>query len=139
MHSANHWGGSLEIQNSDNLSETRSDYDRAAILPSSRNDLDETRQSWLLDNQSQTKKKKNKYVDLGCIMISRKLLKWILITIAVLLVVVAMPIIIVKTLPKHKAGPAPPDEYSVALRKALLFFNAQKCKLCTTHLIFFHF
>ncbi|CAM9001005.1 unnamed protein product [Rhodiola kirilowii] len=126
MHSANHWGGSLEIHNSDDLSDRRSDYDRAAIIPSSHHHLDETQQSWLLDTRDKSANKKNKYVDLGCIIVSRKLLKWTLITIAVLLVVVAMPIIIVKTLPKHKASAPPPDEYSVALRKALLFFNAQK-------------
>uniref|UniRef100_A0A7N0U6P4 Endoglucanase n=2 Tax=Kalanchoe fedtschenkoi TaxID=63787 RepID=A0A7N0U6P4_KALFE len=126
MHSQNHWGGSLEINHSDDLSDHRSDYDRAAMIPSSHHQLDETRQSWLLDTQNKSAKKKNKYVDLGCVIVSRKLLKWVFITVAVLLLVVALPIIIVKTLPKHKPSPPPPDEYSVALEKALLFFNAQK-------------
>ncbi|KAK3002763.1 hypothetical protein RJ639_019009 [Escallonia herrerae] len=35
-------------------------------------------------------------------------------------------IIIAKSLPKHKTRPPPPDKYTLALRKALLFFNAQK-------------
>uniref|UniRef100_A0A803KMJ8 Endoglucanase n=1 Tax=Chenopodium quinoa TaxID=63459 RepID=A0A803KMJ8_CHEQI len=31
-----------------------------------------------------------------------------------------------KSLPKHKRGPPPADNYTIALHKALLFFNAQK-------------
>ncbi|KAF5482306.1 hypothetical protein F2P56_002888 [Juglans regia] len=127
MHSANHWGGSFEITNVDvpasgEYDRSRSsEFDAAALYQHQH--LDETQQSWLL---GPPEKKKNRYVDFGCIVISRKALKWILGSFLLAFVVIAVPIIIAKSLPKDKPHSRPPDNYSVALQKALLFFNAQK-------------
>ncbi|KAK4751873.1 hypothetical protein SAY87_020671 [Trapa incisa] len=136
MHSRNHWGGSFEINGETNSNHT-TDYDRSremdwvdrAALPSSggihRHELDETQQSWLLGSQ-QEKNKKSKYVDLGCVVCSRKALKWTLWGLAAAFFLISLPIIIAKSIPAHKSRPPPPDNYTVALHKALLFFNAQK-------------
>ncbi|KAF8402422.1 hypothetical protein HHK36_013377 [Tetracentron sinense] len=131
MYAANHWGGSFEINGGSTAEDERSrdmDLDRAALS----HQLDETQQSWLLEPQDKNNKK-GKYVDLGCIICSRKALKWTLWAILIALLVIALPIIIVKTLPKHKDHPPPPDNYTKALHKALLFFNAQKCKISLFH------
>lgn len=142
MHSANHWGGSLEIAN--NGDSTAEEYDRSRNLDwdkasinhqqqqqynnydqySHRHNLDETQQSWLL---GPPEKKKKKHVDLGCIVCSRKAFKYTIYGIIIAFLVIALPTIIAKTLPKHKTRPSPPDNYTIALHKALLFFNAQKC------------
>ncbi|XP_019152465.1 PREDICTED: endoglucanase 12 [Ipomoea nil] len=139
MHSGHQWGGPLEIQNGE--SSTSEDYERAsrntaewdrasatqqhhyAGAGAARNHLDETQQSWLL---GPPERKKNKYVDLGCIVCSKKALKYTFWGIVVTFLVVALPTIIAKALPKHHPRPPPPDNYSLALHKALLFFNAQK-------------
>ncbi|GAA0143683.1 hypothetical protein LIER_04306 [Lithospermum erythrorhizon] len=60
--------GTDKISTRRNLQE----YDRAALS----RQLDETQQSWLLGHGEKMKKKK-KYVDLGCIMVSRKIFKWL--------------------------------------------------------------
>ncbi|KAK7393780.1 hypothetical protein VNO78_22344 [Psophocarpus tetragonolobus] len=136
MHSRNHWGGSFEISTSgeelsgyegnNNHMHTR-EWDRAALLeryhPQSQ-DMDETLQSWVLERS--VKSKKTKYVDLGCIVISHKALKWIFGSIFLAFLLIALPIIIAKSLPNHHSRPTPPDNYTLALHKALLFFNAQK-------------
>ncbi|PKA66722.1 Endoglucanase 12 [Apostasia shenzhenica] len=129
MQNGNFWGGTFEIhgdaaaayddENSRNL-----DLDPRA-LSRRRSELDETQQSWLLGPQI-AKKNKAKYVDLGCFVCKKKLLWWTLGTIFVAFLIVGLPIIIVKSLPKKVATPPPPDEYSKALHKALLFFNAQR-------------
>lgn len=155
MHPGNHWGGSLEVSNSnadydhDRSHGTSEDWDRASLYhqqqqqqqqfnntdPDHRrhhhHDLNDTQKSWLLGPTDDNKKKK--YVDLGCVVCSRKLLKWSVSTFVIALMVIALPIILVNALPKHKARPPPPDNYTLALHKALLFFNAQKCKF----LVFF--
>ncbi|KAI5670653.1 hypothetical protein M9H77_11017 [Catharanthus roseus] len=134
MHT-NHWGGSLEIN--DQLEEEKrrilidndDDWvDKASFYHQKRNlekgELNETQKSWILEPPL---KKKKKYVDLGCIVISRKTLKWTLYFIIIAFVVIGLPIIIAKVIiPKHKLHPTPPDNYTLALHKALLFFNAQK-------------
>lgn len=99
------------------------EWDRAALLQSQ--DLDETLQSWVLERVEKSKKKR--YVDFGCIVMSHKALKWILSSIFMAFLLIALPIIITKSLPKHHSPPTPPDNYTLALHKALLFFNAQKC------------
>ncbi|KAI6698965.1 hypothetical protein NL676_019084 [Syzygium grande] len=101
--SRNHWGGSFEINGDSSAAEDdqRSrEWDPAALHHHHQHhELDETQQSWLLGGSNDQRPKKSKYVDLGCVVCSRKALK-----------------------------PAcrPPDNYTVALHKALLFFNAQK-------------
>uniref|UniRef100_A0A1D1XZN2 Endoglucanase n=1 Tax=Anthurium amnicola TaxID=1678845 RepID=A0A1D1XZN2_9ARAE len=122
MHSGNNWGGSFEIHGDTEDEHSRNmDLDRAALS----RPLDETQQSWLLGPQD-TSHKKDKYVDLGCVVCKRKVVRWALWTVVVAFFVIALPIIIVKSLPKHKPSVPPPDSYSVALHKALMFFNAQK-------------
>ncbi|KAE9605100.1 putative cellulase [Lupinus albus] len=140
MHSRNNWGGSFELS-TDTLEETSGgdhhnshgggEWDKAALLDhggghsqQQRFDLDETLQSWILERASE--KKKKKYVDFGCIMVSHKALKWVIGSIFVAFCVIALPIIISKSLPKHHSQPTSPDNYTIALHKALLFFNAQK-------------
>ncbi|WMV53359.1 hypothetical protein MTR67_046744 [Solanum verrucosum] len=139
---SNHWGGALEIatttggeSTTDDDNRSRNfDLDRASVnqlqrydnydrsTQSSRN-LDETQQSWLL---GPPEKKKKKYVDLGCIICSRKALKYTFIGIIVAFAVIALPTIVVKVWPKHKSQPSLPDNYTFALHKALMFFDAQK-------------
>ncbi|GAV81923.1 Glyco_hydro_9 domain-containing protein [Cephalotus follicularis] len=128
MHSANHWGGSFEIVNGNTTTDDERshnmEWDRGSLQANQNyHHLDETQQSWLLGPQES---KKTKYVDLGCIVCSRKALKYTLLSILVAFLVIALPTIIAKTLPTHKPRAPPPDNYTVALHKALLFFNAQK-------------
>lgn len=135
MQGGNHWGGPLEVvdnnggggENHDRTAGAE-DWDRAALQSQSynQNELDETQRSWLLGPADG--KKKNKYVDLGCVIVSRKALKWSLISILIAFCVIGLPIIVAKTWPDHHPPPLPPDRYSDALHKALLFFNAQKCE-----------
>lgn len=149
MHPGNHWGGSLEVSNSnadddhdhhDRSQGMSEDWDRASLYHQQRqqqfnsddpddhhhHNLNDTQKSWLLGPTNDNKKKK--YVDLGCVVCSRKLLKWSVWTLVIAFMAIALPIILVNTLPKHKSRPPPPDNYTLALHKALLFFNAQKCK-----------
>ncbi|KAI9197717.1 hypothetical protein LWI28_003034 [Acer negundo] len=142
MHGGNHWGGSFEMVNNgdhrhnghdhdatttdDEKSRNMDQWDRASLHHSQSQryqHLDQTQQSWLL---GPPEPKKKKYVDLGCVVCSRKALKWSLWSFLIAFLVIALPIIIVKTIPKHKSRPPPPDNYTIALHKALLFFNAQK-------------
>jgi endoglucanase len=129
MYSANHWGGSFEI-NGEGGHEAEDDHsrnmdvDRGAVS----RQLDETQASWLLGPKET--KKKNKYIDLGCVVCKRKLFWWVFWAIIVAFIVIGLPIIIVKSIPKKKPAPIPPDEYAKALHKVLMFFNAQRCKFC---------
>ncbi|KAK6143801.1 hypothetical protein DH2020_024149 [Rehmannia glutinosa] len=73
MYGRDPWGGPLEIAadsaTDDDRSRNLQDYDKAALS----RPLDETQQSWLLGPGEQ---KKKKYVDLGCIIVSRKIFVW---------------------------------------------------------------
>lgn len=119
------WGGPLEIAadsaTDDDRSRNLQDFDRAAIS----RPLDETQQSWLLGPGEQ---KKKRYVDLGCVIVSRKLFVWTVGTLLVAGLIAGFITLIVKTVPRHHHHPPPPDNYTIALRKALMFFNAQRCK-----------
>jgi endoglucanase len=94
MYSANHWGGSFEIngegghEDDDNHSRNM-DVDRGAVS----RQLDETRASWLLGPQET--KKKNKYIDLGCVVCKRKLFWWVFWSIIVAFIVIGLPIVII--------------------------------------------
>uniref|UniRef100_A0A0E0KSB9 Endoglucanase n=1 Tax=Oryza punctata TaxID=4537 RepID=A0A0E0KSB9_ORYPU len=126
MYSANHWGGSFEIAADGAAEDDHSrnmDLDRGA-LSARQHQLDETQQSWLLGPPEA--KKKDKYVDLGCVVVKRKLLWWVLWTLLAAFILIGLPIIIAKSIPKKKPHAPPPDQYTDALHKALLFFNAQK-------------
>ncbi|KAF9677016.1 hypothetical protein SADUNF_Sadunf08G0063400 [Salix dunnii] len=128
MLSANHWGGSFEIYNeaestTDDEKSRNIEWDKAALQPKHRH-LDETQKSWLLYPQ-ETKKKK--YVDLGCVSCSHNAAsKWILYAFVFQLLLIEPPNILAKTLPQHESKPPPAYNYTLALQKALLFFNAQK-------------
>ncbi|VAI02216.1 unnamed protein product [Triticum turgidum subsp. durum] len=113
------WGGTLEISNADSATDDdRSrDLDRGAMM---RHQLDETQQSWLLAGPGdQAGKKKKKYVDIGCMVIDRKIFMW---TVGLILGVglfVGFVMMIVKLVPHKKPPPPPPDQYTLALHKAL--------------------
>lgn len=125
MYGRDPWGGPLEINTADSAtdddrSRNLQDFDRAALS----RPLDETQQSWLL---GPTEQKKKKYVDLGCIIVSRKIFVWTVGTLLVSALLAGFITLIVKTVPRHHHSHAPPDNYTLALHKALMFFNAQKC------------
>lgn len=132
------WGGTLEISNADSATDDdRSrDLDRGAMM---RHQLDETQQSWLLAGPGdQAGKKKKKYVDIGCMVIDRKIFMW---TVGLILGVglfVGFVMMIVKLVPHKKPPPPPPDQYTLALHKALMFFNAQRCELQLLFLLHLH-
>ncbi|KAL1802902.1 hypothetical protein DCAR_0934531 [Daucus carota subsp. sativus] len=117
------WGGPLEIAADSTADDDRSrnsqDFDRAALS----RPLDETQQSWLLGPGEQ---KKKRYVDLGCVIVSRKFFVWSVGTLLVAGLIAGFITLIVKTVPRHHHHPPPPDNYTLALRKALMFFNAQR-------------
>uniref|UniRef100_A0A1D1Z359 Endoglucanase n=1 Tax=Anthurium amnicola TaxID=1678845 RepID=A0A1D1Z359_9ARAE len=121
------WGGPLEISNADSAtdddrSRNLQDLDRAALS----RQLDETQQSWLLAGPGEQGKKKKRYVDLGCMVVSRKHFLW---TVGALLgvgLLVGLIMLIVKTVPHRHHPPPPADSYTQALHKALMFFNAQR-------------
>ncbi|OAY71183.1 Endoglucanase 12 [Ananas comosus] len=100
MFSANHWGGSFEINNNggdaDDDHSRNMDMDRAALS----RQLDETQQSWLLGPQES--KKKDKYVDLGCVVVKRKLIWWAFWALLVAFIVVGVPIIVVKSIRRRR-------------------------------------
>uniref|UniRef100_A0A804P879 cellulase n=1 Tax=Zea mays TaxID=4577 RepID=A0A804P879_MAIZE len=119
------WGGPLEISNADSATDDdRSrDLDRAALM----RQLDETQQSWLLAGPGdQAGKKKKRYVDLGCVVVDRKIFMWTVGTILGLGVFIGFIMMIVKLVPHKRPPPPPPDQYTQALHKALMFFNAQR-------------
>ncbi|CAN7039661.1 unnamed protein product [Brassica rapa subsp. trilocularis] len=139
MHPGNLWGGRLDAIDSDRAEaeeeerrRNMTEWDRGALhsqqlsAEHQRNQLDETQQGWLLAPQDSWKKKRKKYVNLGCISVSRTVFTWTVGSIVVLFLVVALPIIIVKSLPRHKSTPPPPDNYTLAIHKAIQFFDAQK-------------
>ncbi|KAJ8484586.1 hypothetical protein OPV22_017071 [Ensete ventricosum] len=123
------WGGPLEISHADSATDDdRSrnlDSDRATLSTASRQ-LDETQQSWLLAAPGDHGTKKKKYVDLGCLIVSRKLFLWTVGTVVATAVLTGFITLIVKTIPRHHRPHPPPDNYTLALHKALMFFNAQK-------------
>lgn len=123
MYGRDPWGGPLEIAadsaTDDDRSRNLQDFDRAALS----RPLDETQQSWLLGPMEQ---KKKKYVDLGCIIVSRKIFVWTVGTILAAGFLAGFITLIVKTVPRHHKPHPPPDNYTLALHKALMFFNAQR-------------
>ncbi|TVU15388.1 hypothetical protein EJB05_38907, partial [Eragrostis curvula] len=127
MYSGNHWGGSFEIAVDGSTEDDQSlnmDLDRGAVSARRHHELDETQQGWLLGPPEA--KKKDRHVDLGCVLVKRKVLWWAFWGLAAAFVLVGLPVIIAKSIPHKKHAPPPPDQYARALQKALLFFNAQK-------------
>lgn len=125
MHSSNRWGGSFDIQHDSHADDVQSSnmaIDKAALL---REQLDETQQGWLLGPRDV---KKDKYIDLWIVVCKKEMVKWVVYSLLIAFVVIGVPIIVAKMMPTHKEPVLLPDEYTVALRLALEFFNAQKCK-----------
>ncbi|CAN0859960.1 hypothetical protein LINGRAHAP2_LOCUS7808 [Linum grandiflorum] len=124
---ANYRGGTLEL--TDGNEEEEEEQRRRKIAELDRgpvNHLDETQQRWLLYRQGSKKgSKKKRKVDLGCAVCSCKAFKWTLFCTVIAILVISIPTIL-KFILKHKPRPPPPDNYTLALNKALLFFNAQK-------------
>ncbi|KAG2240391.1 hypothetical protein Bca52824_090881 [Brassica carinata] len=125
--------GSLEIKAADSITvedrnRNKQELDRST-LP---RPLDATRQSWLLEPPQP---KKKKYVDLGCILVSRKIFLWTLGTVLLTTLFAGSITMIVRHVSRHQQTEHKPDNYTVALRKALMFFNAQKCKLEKTKVL----
>ncbi|KAG6532627.1 endoglucanase 10-like [Zingiber officinale] len=122
------WGGPLEISNADSAtdddrSRNLQEYDRAALS----RQLDETQQSWLLAAPGDAAgKKKKRYVDLGCVVVDRKIFLWTVGSVLGVGLLIGLIVLIVKTVPHRHRPPPPPDEYTQALHKALMFFNAQR-------------
>ena len=129
MYGRDPWGGPLEICHDSATDDDRSrnlDIDRGALSRT----LDETQQSWLLAGPGDQGRRKKKYVDIGCLVVSRKFFVWtlgVLLAAAVFAGVVAG---IAKAIPRRHRPPPPPDDYTVALHKALMFFHAQRCECC---------
>ncbi|KAI5073534.1 hypothetical protein GOP47_0011547 [Adiantum capillus-veneris] len=122
MHAHNAWGGSFDVSMDSATDDDRSrnmDLDRASLAR-----LEETHQSWLLGPAD--KKKKDQQVDLGCMLCSKKLLKKIGWGVLAVVVLIGIIVMIVKLVPHRRPPPAPEDEYTKALHKVLMFFNAQK-------------
>ncbi|XP_066350203.1 endoglucanase 12-like [Miscanthus floridulus] len=127
MYSANHWGGSFDITTegaSEDDDSRNTDVDAGALSARQHHELDETQQGWLLGRPEA--KKKGRHVDLGCIVVKRKVLWWAFWVLVAGFILVGLPIIVYKSIPHRAPLPPPPDQYAEALHKALLFFNAQK-------------
>lgn len=91
-----------------------------------RRTLDEIQRSWLLNPETELSRKKDKHIDLGCIICSRKAFGWTAGLVLLAILVIGLPTIITKSLPQHHPLSRQPDNYTTALREALLFFNEQK-------------
>ncbi|CAN8230727.1 unnamed protein product [Cochlearia groenlandica] len=124
MYGRDPWGGSLEMNASDSVTDDDPSRNLHELDPASHpRPLGETQRSWLL---GPTEKKKKKYVDLGCILVGRKIFLWTLGTVVVTALLAGSITIIVKYAPRHKHKETLPDNYTLALHKALMFFNAQR-------------
>ena len=127
MYGRDPWGGPLEICHDSATDDDRSrnmDLDRAALSRT----LDETQQSWLLAGPGDQARKKKRYVDLGCLLVSRKLFVWTVGVLVAAAVLAGIAVGIAEAIPRHQRSAPPPDQYTLALHKALRFFNAQKCE-----------
>ncbi|PKU77418.1 endoglucanase 10 [Dendrobium catenatum] len=133
MYSRDPWGGPLEIAaaagggggdsaTDDDRSRNLQDLDRAALS----RQLDETQQSWLLARTGDSGKMKKRYVDLGCFVVSRKIFFWTAGTLLGFGLLIGFILLIINVVPHRHPKPPPPDQYTLALHKALLFFNAQR-------------
>ncbi|KAJ9171756.1 hypothetical protein P3X46_015075 [Hevea brasiliensis] len=106
-------GGSFEISTVETLS---TDYDRGAYRWQSEEDV---KQSWLLkpNKESERRKKRMAYVNNVTVK-----------TLLLLVFLGGFIALVVKVVSRHRhRHPAPgPDNYTIALHQALMFFNAQR-------------
>ncbi|KAL0920094.1 hypothetical protein M5K25_009202 [Dendrobium thyrsiflorum] len=115
MLSRNQWGGALEIHDE---SPENEELDRDLLFS---NELSST-----MFLAAQNQMRKEKYVDLGCIVCKLRFVRTIFLFSLVCLVIVGIPIIVYKSLVRHNQSSPPRDEYAISLQKALVFFNAQR-------------
>ncbi|KAH0463317.1 hypothetical protein IEQ34_007899 [Dendrobium chrysotoxum] len=115
MLSRNQWGGALEIHDE---SPENEELDRDLLFS---NELSST-----MFLAAQNQMRKERYVDLGCIVCKLRFVRTIFLFSLVCFVVVGIPIIVYKSLVRHNQASPPRDEYAIALQKALVFFNAQR-------------
>lgn len=94
------------------------DVDRASVKS-----LEETHQSWLLEPKAEKKKKE---IDLGCMVCSRKLFLILFVTTIAASSIVGLSVLFWKMTPRKHHHPPPLDNYTIALKMALKFFDAQK-------------
>ncbi len=94
------------------------DFDRASVRS-----LEETQQSWLLEP---ARNKSTPQIDFGCMTCSRKFFFIFVCVLFAACVAVGFAILIWKVAPHKHSSPLPPDTYTVAFHKSLLFFDAQK-------------
>jgi endoglucanase len=118
----NTWGGPLDVAAMDSGAEDNQsrnlDFDRASVRS-----LEETQQSWLLEP---ARHKAKPQVDLGCMTCSRKFFFIFLCVLFGASATVGLAILIWKVAPRKHHSPQPLDNYTIALQKSLLFFDAQK-------------
>ena len=138
MYGHNPWGGTLDMSmDSAHMTDHHEDnmismehIDKASLANlGHEDDQNHTYStSWLLGPQLKNKKTKTKYVDLGCVVCSRKLLKIMVGSILATAIITGLVVMIAEFVPHHHSHALHPDNYTLALHKTLLFFNAQKCK-----------
>ncbi|WOG84381.1 hypothetical protein DCAR_0103564 [Daucus carota subsp. sativus] len=134
MYSANYLGGTLENVGESHVNSTtyeddhqsqNADRDKAIISRKSCT-LDKKQRVWLSDPETRFSSRKNKYIDLSFFICSRKVFKWTLVMVSLALLVIGMSITNEKSLPKIDLRPQTPEDYMLALHKALVFFDEQK-------------
>lgn len=110
----------MVLDDQSDADETRSnvDIDRASVKS-----LEETQQSWLLGAGGEDKKKKG--IDLGCVVISRRMCCLGLAFFIFCGFIAGLVCLIIFTLPHHHKHVPIPDNYTQALHLALQFFDAQ--------------
>jgi len=123
---SNTWGGPMEMATDSDVGDDHQRSRRLDVDHASVKSLEETQQSWLLEPQT---KKKKKQIDLGCMVCSYKLFSIIFGTLFAAGAIVGLSIIIWKYAPRKHHHPPPLDNYTMAFKMALKFFDAQKCKL----------
>lgn len=110
----------MDSEAGDDTRSRKMDFDMASLKS-----LEETQQSWLLEPAAPKEKKE---IDLGCVVCSRKMFFIIIGTLFAAGAIVGLSILIYKFAPRKQHHPPPLDNYTIALKMALKFFDAQKCK-----------
>ena len=119
----NIWGGTFDIitEEEDQGIENGRYYDRAAYQSPSE---EEVKQGWLLRPavEMEGKRRKNK----RCINMNPTVVIRTLVVVAILVGFVALVAFVVTRVHHHRPLPVQ-DNYIIALQRALMFFNAQRC------------
>lgn len=108
----------MDSEAGDDTRSRKMDFDMASLKS-----LEETQQSWLLEPAAPKEKKE---IDLGCVVCSRKMFFIIIGTLFAAGAIVGLSILIYKFAPRKQHHPPPLDNYTIALKMALKFFDAQK-------------